>query len=596
MFHSHPPRFIFAIATIAVLSTVTACKKSSSDDDAPLAAPSPFLSFVVEPTSTEPNTAIAPSIVVALRDGSGTLVSTATDTVTLSIQSNPGGATLGGTVSRAAVGGQATFNDITLTSAANNYTLRAACPGYLNATSAAFNVQSNAATQLVITTAPPATVAPHATFTVAVEARNVSNAVDTAFNGPVTIAFGATPGDLLLHASGLGDPILEFINTTTPAVTGSLTPTFAMTEALGMVYDPAIELVRVTDLDGNFTLLDPSTGDCAMYGGTFSLSNGFKGIAFNGQGEIRALSPFDTAVSSIDLTTGVDSPTGASLTYAGGNIFGCNGLARHPTSGVFYAVVAEDSGNFAGRPLVTVNMGTGVCTVVGDTSDFVAGLTFTPDGTLYAVTGDGAGTPETLWTVNIATGAMTNILTLGNGNDGETLTYVPRRLRGTLTVNAVNGVATFPGLSIDQLGSGYTLTISSGGLASATTAAINVTGSVTPTATVSFSAASSSVAENVGGGLATVTLELSAVQTHDVPVMLYIDVFGTALVVEDFDQPLAFQVTIPAGETQVSFDIPIVDDGNVESDEDVVIVLSGAALSAGFGANSIHTLTITNDD
>ena len=113
MFHSHPPRFIFAIATIAVLSTVTACKKSSSDDDGPLAAPSPFLSFVVEPTSTEPNTAIAPSIVVALRDGSGTLVSTATDTVTLSIQSNPGGATLGGTVSRAAVGGQATFNDIT---------------------------------------------------------------------------------------------------------------------------------------------------------------------------------------------------------------------------------------------------------------------------------------------------------------------------------------------------------------------------------------------------------------------------------------------------------------------------------------------------
>jgi len=55
-------------------------------------------------------------------------------------------------------------------------------------------------------------------------------------------------------------------------------------------------------------------------------------------------------------------------------------------------------------------------------------------------------------------------------------------------------------------------------------------------------------------------------------------------------------VTIPAGETQVTFDIPIVDDGNAESDEDVIIVISGAALSAGIGGNSFHTLTITNDD
>ena len=46
-------------------------------------------------------------------------------------------------------------------------------------------------------------------------------------------------------------------------------------------------------------------------------------------------------------------------------------------------------------------------------------------------------------------------------------------LAGTTTVNAVNGVATFSGLSLDRAG-GYTLVASSGGLASATSATFTV--------------------------------------------------------------------------------------------------------------------------
>ena len=40
-------------------------------------------------------------------------------------------------------------------------------------------------------------------------------------------------------------------------------------------------------------------------------------------------------------------------------------------------------------------------------------------------------------------------------------------LGGTLTVNAVNGVAAFTGLTINTAGTGYTLTASSGTLTSA---------------------------------------------------------------------------------------------------------------------------------
>ena len=48
------------------------------------------------------------------------------------------------------------------------------------------------------------------------------------------------------------------------------------------------------------------------------------------------------------------------------------------------------------------------------------------------------------------------------------------RLSGTVTVSAVNGVATFSGLSIDQTGIGYTLGVSAAGLTGAMSNAFTV--------------------------------------------------------------------------------------------------------------------------
>jgi len=42
-------------------------------------------------------------------------------------------------------------------------------------------------------------------------------------------------------------------------------------------------------------------------------------------------------------------------------------------------------------------------------------------------------------------------------------------------VNVVDGVATFPNLSIDQIGMGYTLRATAGGLTAATSSSFNVT-------------------------------------------------------------------------------------------------------------------------
>jgi VCBS repeat-containing protein len=47
-------------------------------------------------------------------------------------------------------------------------------------------------------------------------------------------------------------------------------------------------------------------------------------------------------------------------------------------------------------------------------------------------------------------------------------------LSGNVTVNAVNGIATFPGLSIDKVGNGYTMSASASGLAGATSPAFDI--------------------------------------------------------------------------------------------------------------------------
>ena len=63
-------------------------------------------------------------------------------------------------------------------------------------------------------------------------------------------------------------------------------------------------------------------------------------------------------------------------------------------------------------------------------------------------------------------------VTIAIGHNGGLL--LPGNLSGTKTVTAVNGVATFSDLSIDQLGNGYTLTVSGTSLIGAESAPFNI--------------------------------------------------------------------------------------------------------------------------
>jgi hypothetical protein len=137
----------------------------------------------------------SPFLQLRVEDAGGNLVTTATNQVSVALGANPGGGTLSGTTTVNAVGGLATFDDLTLDKAGVGYTLVFTSPGLIGQTSDTFNITPAAASQLVFTVQPTNTAA-GATITPAVEvtARDAFGNVATGFTGNVTLTIGSNPG------------------------------------------------------------------------------------------------------------------------------------------------------------------------------------------------------------------------------------------------------------------------------------------------------------------------------------------------------------------------------------------------------------------
>jgi uncharacterized repeat protein (TIGR01451 family) len=132
-------------------------------------------------------------------------------------------------------------------------------------------------------------------------------------------------------------------------------------------------------------------------------------------GEIRRYDPFDFSL----LDT-------AQITLDGSQIASGNGMAQHPRTGVFWALLTLD-GQF-GRELVRVDPMTGVAVSVGDTGDRFSGLAFDDEGVLYGITGNGATLPLQLFTLDQSNGVPTPLLDLSGELDwyrGISLAYHP---------------------------------------------------------------------------------------------------------------------------------------------------------------------------
>ena len=145
------------------------------------------LEFGQQPTNEQAGAAISPAVTVRAVNNGGVTVTSFTANITIAIGSNPGGGTLSGTTTVAAVNGVATFSNLSINRTGNGYTLTASSGSLTGATSNSFSITpgppSGATSQI---TASPTSIPANgaSTSTITVELRD-------ALGNPLTVGGAA---------------------------------------------------------------------------------------------------------------------------------------------------------------------------------------------------------------------------------------------------------------------------------------------------------------------------------------------------------------------------------------------------------------------
>ena len=412
-------------------------------------------SFFVEPSSTTAGAAIAPAIQVEILDAFGNRVGTATTQVTVALLADPGAGALSGTKVRNASAGVATFNGLSINKTGAGYTIRATAAGLASDTSVAFNITPGSATQLVFTAPPSSTTAGAIISAVQVTARDAQGNTATGFSDNVTMAIGASPGN------------------------GTLSGTLSVPAAGGVATFSDLSIDKVGT---GYTLAASATGPTGTTSGTFNITEGAPArLAFGQQPvsttggatispavTVRILDANGNLTSSIaNVTLGITSGTGT----AGAHLLGTVTRAASGGLATFNDLSIDSAGT-----AYTLNAASGV--LVGDTSSafniavgsatalaFVVPPSNTPPGATIAPAvqvevRDAGGN-------RVTTDNSTNVTVAIGSNPGGTLS-------GTLTQQAVLGLVSFSDLSIDNAGTGYTLTAAAAPLTGATSGSFDV--------------------------------------------------------------------------------------------------------------------------
>lgn len=421
-------------------------------------APATQLAIITQPTDALAGDTITPAVTVELQDALGNVVTTETSNVTLAFGTDPssGNATLGGTVTVAAVSGIATFSDITLDKAFTGYTLTATAGGLTAANSTSFNISAAAKSQLAFTVEPSNT--------------NQDVNIAPAIQVEIQDSFGNRTTDT--------DSITLAINNNAgPGGTLAGTATVAAVNGIATFSDINI------DIAGSGYTLDATAG-----GLTTATSVGFNIIAVPTQLVITQ-EPTDTnegiAISPA-ITVEIRDAANNLVTTATDNV--SVAIGTNPSAGTLSgsATVAAVGGVATFSDLNIDNEGTGY--TLAFTSGALTGatsaafninkvptqiiITQEPTNTDRGVVIAPAITVELRDASNTLVTSATNTVTVAIGTDPSAGSAV---LGGTTSVAAVGGVATFNNLTLDTIASGYTLIFSSGALTTDTSTAFNIT-------------------------------------------------------------------------------------------------------------------------
>src|SRR3989454_576530 len=459
---AHPSTLARAIAVrlfrAAVLSVASLLLSTCARDVTAPPAPTE-LAFIQQPGNVMAGHQISPGVKVRAEDAHGNKVARFMGNVTVALVNNPGGATLSGTTTVAAVDGDATFYDLSLDKTGTGYTLTASVSGgaLVAPTSAAFDVAPGPATQLEFTVEPTTATAGTALApSLQVRALDAAENPVPTFTVNVTVAFGgtsgagstlggtttvaavngvATFGDLTVNQTGTGywltasaTGLARAASSAFDVTAGAATQLVFSTEPRTTVADhqisPAVK-VRALDALGN---------PVPSFTGSFSKAHG-------NHRDVRSL----RARPSVVLVNGVATFADLTVNKTGTNYWltaTATGLSR-ATSSAF-----------------TITAGTATELVFGtEPGTTVANHQISPAVKVRALDAFG----------NIAAGFTGAVgVALGSNPGGATLS-------GTTPVAAVGGIATYLDLSVNKAGTGYTLTASASGVPSVTSTAFDVT-------------------------------------------------------------------------------------------------------------------------
>ena len=405
-----------------------------------------------EPASSV-NAGSSITFVVAAEDHFGNIDTTFSNLVSVSLTSNPGNGTLGGTTTVGPLNGVATFNTLSLTAAGTGYVLQASSSGVTAGASTAFSVKADKATQLVLTSEPPSSVTAGAGFGFVLDAKDQYDNIDPTFAGPVLASLVNNPGGSTLGGNlqaTITGGVVTFsgltLNKADPGYTlvaNSLTLSSQATSAVTVNAGTATQLVVTSQPSGVIA--------GQSFGFNVAAEDNFGNVAtFNG-----------TVTVALANNPGSTTLGGTLTATASQGVATFSGLKLN-VADTGYTLQVTGSGLNAGA--------TGPFTVTsGKATQLVVLMANEPPASVTA----GVGFGFTVY----AEDALGNIDLSFNGPVSATLASnsAGSTLGGSPSAFVSAGVAIFSGLTLNLVGTGYTLQASSPGLSSITTTAINVT-------------------------------------------------------------------------------------------------------------------------
>src|SRR5438046_3030174 len=452
---STPARTIAArLFRAAVLSVASLLLSTCARDVTAPPAPTQ-LAFLQQPENLLAGHQFSQAVKVRADDAHGNKVASFRGNVTVALANNPGGATLSGTTTVAAVDGIAIFSDLSLDKTGAGYTLTASASGgaLVAPTSAAFDVAPGPATQLAFTVEPTTATAGTALApSLRVTALDAAENLVPAFTGNVTVAFGGTWGEGGTTPVAAVSGVATFFDLSLNKTGTGYTLT-ASASGFAPVTSAAFDITPGTATQLSFTQ-QPSTT--------------VAGVAISPTVQVTALdaagNPVPGFTGSVTIALG-NNPGGSTL---GGTttVVAVNGVASFADlsankTGTNYWLTATATGlSRATSSAFTITAGTATELVfVTQPGTTVANHQISPAVKVRALDAFG----------NVAAG-FTGAVGVALGSNPGSAT-----LSGTTPVAAVSGVATFFDLSVDKAGTGYTLTASASGVPSVTSTAFDVT-------------------------------------------------------------------------------------------------------------------------